>query len=248
MRASATRDNQYTLTSSKDTVYGVGFEWRPTERTNVVGKWEHRFFGSSYLFSFDHRTPLTDLERPGLAQHHDLSAAARRRCRQAPMWRASSTSCSCRAFPIRSRASRRSTSSSAIAACPQTLTSPVTLYAQQIVLQQQQSATVGLVGARNTHLLLRFQRYAASPSPPRARRCRRCSRSATTIRRPAAASSGRNRLTQAVNLVATLTCLPHGGQCTVDELATNQGTAQMTLIDAAVGAHRPGSSAPATRR
>ena len=26
---------------------------------NVIGNWEHRFFGSSYLFTFDHRTPLT---------------------------------------------------------------------------------------------------------------------------------------------------------------------------------------------
>ena len=36
-------------------------QWNPTERTNVVGKWEHRFFGSSYLFTFDHRTPLSSI-------------------------------------------------------------------------------------------------------------------------------------------------------------------------------------------
>ena len=52
-------DNQGALTSSRGSVYGVGVEWRPTERTKVVGKWEHRYFGSSYLFTFDHRTPLS---------------------------------------------------------------------------------------------------------------------------------------------------------------------------------------------
>ena len=46
-------------TSYSGAIYGVGLQWNPNERTNVAGNWEHRFFGSSYLFSFDHRTPLS---------------------------------------------------------------------------------------------------------------------------------------------------------------------------------------------
>ena len=52
-------DNRYTFTDYRDAIYGVGMQWRPTPRTNLVANWEHRFFGSSYLLSFDHRTPLS---------------------------------------------------------------------------------------------------------------------------------------------------------------------------------------------
>ncbi len=51
--------NHYPLSSSDNGIYGVGFEWHPTPRTDVVGTWEHRFFGGAYLFTFDHRTPLS---------------------------------------------------------------------------------------------------------------------------------------------------------------------------------------------
>ena len=42
------------MTSSSNVTYGAGFVWHPTPRTNVAGDYEHRFFGSSYQFSFDH--------------------------------------------------------------------------------------------------------------------------------------------------------------------------------------------------
>ena len=55
---------------------------------------------------------------------------------------------------------------------PPTLTSPVTLYAQQIILQQQQSATVGLIGVRNSIFFSVFNvrsepiSAAGTPLPP----------------------------------------------------------------------------------
>ena len=52
-------DNHYPFSSYRGSIYGLGIQWRPTERTNVVANWEHRFFGASYLFTFDHRTPLS---------------------------------------------------------------------------------------------------------------------------------------------------------------------------------------------
>ena len=58
-RTSGTRTTTIRFQSYRGYIYGVGIEWRPTERTNVVANWEHRFFGASYLFSFDHRTPLS---------------------------------------------------------------------------------------------------------------------------------------------------------------------------------------------
>ncbi len=49
----------YTLSSSNGPIYGIGGTWHPTDRTSVDAFWEHRFFGSSYLFNFNHRMPLS---------------------------------------------------------------------------------------------------------------------------------------------------------------------------------------------
>jgi len=35
--------------------YGGGVEWRPSRRTTAAARWEHRFFGSSYMVSGQHR-------------------------------------------------------------------------------------------------------------------------------------------------------------------------------------------------
>ena len=52
-------DNRYPLSDYGGADLRRRPRWRPTERTSVVANWEHRFFGSSYLFTFDHRTPLS---------------------------------------------------------------------------------------------------------------------------------------------------------------------------------------------
>jgi len=39
------------------TVYGAGLHWRPTERTDLNGFWEHHFYGSSYSWALTHRLP-----------------------------------------------------------------------------------------------------------------------------------------------------------------------------------------------
>jgi uncharacterized protein (PEP-CTERM system associated) len=53
-------DNNYQLQQrqSYDT-YGYGVLWRPGPRTSFEFDWEHRFFGTSRLFSFAHRSRLT---------------------------------------------------------------------------------------------------------------------------------------------------------------------------------------------
>ncbi len=41
------------------TTRGYGFEWRPTDRTNLTVFKERRFFGDGHSINFSHRTPLT---------------------------------------------------------------------------------------------------------------------------------------------------------------------------------------------
>lgn len=64
LRLSATRgheENNYNSLAEKRSysTYGYGLRWQPTPRTTAEFDWEHRFFGSSRLASFSHRTRLT---------------------------------------------------------------------------------------------------------------------------------------------------------------------------------------------
>jgi uncharacterized protein (PEP-CTERM system associated) len=43
--------------STQGPLYGVGAHWRPTDRTDINGYWEHHFYGSSYSWQFTHRLP-----------------------------------------------------------------------------------------------------------------------------------------------------------------------------------------------
>lgn len=52
--------NDYlSATKESTTIKGAGFEWSPTERTQILASREDRFFGKSNSFSFTHRTALT---------------------------------------------------------------------------------------------------------------------------------------------------------------------------------------------
>jgi uncharacterized protein (PEP-CTERM system associated) len=52
-------DDDYVVSTFHSAIYGVGGSWRPTPRTNLNASWEHRFFGASYSFDFSHRMPLS---------------------------------------------------------------------------------------------------------------------------------------------------------------------------------------------
>lgn len=148
-------DEDYTLTHSNGPIYGFGATWHPTERTLVEALWEHRFFGSSYLFNFNHRTPLSvwtvnasrnitsypqqvgtlpaGVDIPGLLNQIFLSTLPDPAQRQAAVDKF-----------INNRS------------LPSTLSSPVDIYTQQITLQEQANATVGLLGVRNTIFLTAY--------------------------------------------------------------------------------------------
>ena len=53
--------DEFPLTSSNGVIYGAGLQWVPSDRTQVTGFWEHRFFGSSYSAQVSHRLPRTAL-------------------------------------------------------------------------------------------------------------------------------------------------------------------------------------------
>jgi uncharacterized protein (PEP-CTERM system associated) len=141
--------NEFTATESSGPIYGVGFIWRPSQRTNVVGDWEHRFFGSSYQFSFDHATPLSV-----------WSVQASRSITSYPQQFATVPGgVNIAAFlnnlfvlrvPDATERAQLIAAFIADRGLPQSTSGAVNLYTEQILLQQSASGSMGLVGARNS--------------------------------------------------------------------------------------------------
>ncbi len=147
-------DNTYQLSSSQGAIYGLGIEWNPTPRTKVLGYWEHRFFGSSYRAAFNHRTPLSIWS---IQASRDISTYPQQLA-TVPGGVDVSAFLNGLYSSIADPVDRQRTVDEIIQnrGLPSTLSGPVPLYAQQILLQQRASATAGLVGARNSILLTIF--------------------------------------------------------------------------------------------
>lgn len=219
-------DNQYQLTSSQGAIYGVGFRWRPTERTDVVGKWEHRFFGSSYLFTFDHRTPLTvwnvQFSRNITTYPQQLASLAAGTNVAGYL-----NNLFLSAYPDPDQRQQFVEQFMRDRGLVPVLTSPVTLYTEQILLQQQQSATVGLIGARNTVFFNVFNvrsepiSAAGTPLPPSLF-------SANDNTQTGGSVVWTNRLTPAVTMTSTFTLLRTDANAPLAG-STNQGYASVNL-------------------
>jgi uncharacterized protein (PEP-CTERM system associated) len=50
-------NNNFVVGDSTSGVYGVDLRWRPSDRTNLAGFVEHRYFGTGGRIVFDHRMP-----------------------------------------------------------------------------------------------------------------------------------------------------------------------------------------------
>jgi uncharacterized protein (PEP-CTERM system associated) len=130
-------------------VYGVGAEWKPSDRTTVAGDWQNRFFGSSYLALLTHRNPFTAFNinasrnittfpqqlfaLPAGADVAALVDAAFTTRIPDPVERAQAV----QAFLAQT-------------GLPATLQSPLNFYTQQVQLYDQQSATFTWLGVRNS--------------------------------------------------------------------------------------------------
>ncbi len=139
----------FPATSYNNVTYGVGFRWRPTERTNVDANWEHRFFGSAYLFNFQHRTPLTSWS---LYASRDISSYPQ----LLAQLQAGGITASLLDSLFRSRipdpAAREQFVQQFIEdrSLPDVLTGPVSVYNQLVTIHERVTATAGIIGARNS--------------------------------------------------------------------------------------------------
>jgi len=141
-------DNQYPFVDYRGAIYGVGFRWNPTERTNVVGNWEHRFFGSSYLFTFDHRTPLSSIK---VQASRNTTSYPQQFLNLPSTGNVPALLNLLFLTRIPDPAQRLDYINRLIQdqGLPTNLTSAVNLYTQQTYLLENANATFGLLGARN---------------------------------------------------------------------------------------------------
>jgi uncharacterized protein (PEP-CTERM system associated) len=146
--------NDYPATQYSGAIYGAGFRWTPTPRTNVVGNYEERFFGSSYYFLAEHRTPLSvwalNASR-GITSYPQQLATL-------PAGNVEQLLNAAFLTRIPDPVQRQTAIDQFIQqrGLPTTLSNPLTLYNQQIQLQERVTATFGLLGARNSFFLNAF--------------------------------------------------------------------------------------------
>ncbi len=142
-------DDDFASTRFRGSTYGVGASWRPTERTNVDASWEHRFFGASYSFNFSHRTPLTvwnvSASRNLTNYPQQLAALPGGAGVQSVLNQLFLSS-------IPDPVQRQTFIEHFIRdrGLPSFLSGPVILFTESFTLLEQASATVGLLGARNS--------------------------------------------------------------------------------------------------
>jgi uncharacterized protein (PEP-CTERM system associated) len=161
-------DNRYTFTDYRGPIYGVGLRWTPSPRANLVANIEHRFFGSSYLLSFDDRGPLSIFSFRAARditsypqQFLSLPATG-----NVPLLLDAIFSSQ---YPDPAQLQQFVASLIQDRGLPNSLASAINLYTQQILLVESANATLGLLGARNSVFLtgfyLRSEPIAGSGTP-----------------------------------------------------------------------------------
>jgi uncharacterized protein (PEP-CTERM system associated) len=148
-------DERYPLTHFSGTIYGAGVKWRPTERTSMDADLEHRFFGPSYHVHFDHRTPLAVWSFVAL---RDITSYPQQLASLPGQGNVSNTLNALFASRIVDPIARQSFVDQLIRerGLPTTLTGPLSLFSQQITLQESLQGTLTLLGARNSVLITVF--------------------------------------------------------------------------------------------
>lgn len=148
-------ENHFPSDDSSNMIYGGAFEWHPTPRTDVLGSLEHRFFGAGYQFSFDHRTPLTVWK---VRLSRNISSFPQQLASLPAGGDVSALLNNLFLTTIPDAALRQQTVDQFIRdrGLPSVLSNALNLYSQEVFLQQSQTASVGLLGTRNTVVLTVF--------------------------------------------------------------------------------------------
>jgi uncharacterized protein (PEP-CTERM system associated) len=141
--------SQFPLTGTEGPVYGAGFQWNPSERTQMGGFWEHRFFGSSFEWKMSHRLPNSAINASftrGLTSYPQNSLAIPAGTSVAQFVDAAFTS----RIPDPVARGQAVEQFLARTGLPGSLAAPVNIYTNQVQLQNAQNISFVLTGRRNS--------------------------------------------------------------------------------------------------
>jgi uncharacterized protein (PEP-CTERM system associated) len=142
-------------------IYGGGLTWRPSPRTSLVGNWEHRFFGASYLVSFQHRRPSSAFN---VFLARNVTSYPQQLASLPGGVSTASTLDTIFSSRIPDQAQRTQFVDQLISSrgLPTQTSGAVSLYSAQLLLFEQASAVFTLIGVRNT-LSFNLFRYRQEP-------------------------------------------------------------------------------------
>lgn len=142
-------DNRFFLTRDRGATYGAGVRWRPTDRTSVNANWEHRFFGASYDVSFDHTTRLSVWS---IGATRNITSFPQQLGTLPVGGNVSGLLNALYSSRIPDPVQRQTIVNQLIQSrgLPAVLTGPVPLLTQEITLVESVTASLGLLGARNS--------------------------------------------------------------------------------------------------
>ena len=140
---------QFPVQDSRNTIYGVTVQWSPTDRTQVGGFWEHRFFGSSYSAQISHRLPNAALSASaarGINSYPQLALAIPAGATVNQFLNAAFAT----RIPDPAERTQAVDQFLARTQLPPTLASPVNFYATTLTLQETANLSLVLIGTRNS--------------------------------------------------------------------------------------------------
>ena len=131
------------------TTYGAGFRWRPNERTRFDGSWEHRFYGESYDVAFDYRRRISFWN---LRAYRTLTSYAEQivDLQQGASVSAILDRALQSRIPDADERTRFIAEFMSGRGLPEFVDQPISIYSQRLSVVQGASASVGLVGVRNS--------------------------------------------------------------------------------------------------
>jgi len=149
-------DNRFFQTRANGATYGAAIHWRPDPRTDLNASWEHRFFGSGFDVSFDHTTRLSTWS---IHASRGISNYPQQLGTFATGTDVSLLLNSLFANRFQDPVQRQALVDQLIRdrGLPSVLTGPLPLLTQQITLAEAETATLGLLGARNSVFFTLFR-------------------------------------------------------------------------------------------
>lgn len=149
-------DDDFFGTGQHGAVYGGGIDWRPDARTHFTARAQHHFYGAGYDVSLDHRTPLSVWS---VKATRSLTSYPQQLGTLAAGTNVAALLDSLFSSRVTDPSQRQALVNQAMAqrGLPQTLGSALALYGQQITLAESETATFGLLGARNSVFLNAFR-------------------------------------------------------------------------------------------